>query len=102
MPRIKLENDLQFAIERYEKRARLIVYKGKVENVCRKDTFKNLMQFIQSGEEHLFKGRLQLHKNSTAIDIIVKGKSAGSINTDDFMNYLKHVKMVKSRSIKIH
>jgi hypothetical protein len=34
-----------------------------VEKVCHKERLKNLKDFVQFGENHLFKGSLQLHKH---------------------------------------
>ena len=86
MALVKLNDDMVFTIERTEKRVRLIVYKGGVENVCRMETFKNIERFILSDEDRIFKGRLQLHKNVAGIGIIVKGKLTGTINAKEFLN----------------
>jgi hypothetical protein len=90
----KLDDELSFAIERSEKRARLIVYKNGVENVCRKETFGNLNRFILLDEGHLFKGRLQLNKDNTGIGIEVKGKLMGTIKTEEFLSCLKEAKSI--------
>ena len=82
---IKLDNDHSFAVELSGKKARLIVYKGGVENVCRKESLKNIKEFIQSGGNHLFKGRLQLQKNTKGTGVIVKGEMIGMINDDDLL-----------------
>jgi len=89
MAAIKLNADFSFAIESDKKRARLIVYKGGVENVCRKESFKKLGQFIRSGEGRIFRGRLQLSKNQAGIAVEVMGKIEGMINVDDFINCLE-------------
>ncbi len=92
MALVKLNDDMVFTIERTEKRVRLIVYKGGVENVCRMETFKNIERFILSDEDRIFKGRLQLHKNVAGIGIIVKGKLTGTINAKEFLNCLEEIK----------
>ncbi|HEY4322735.1 MAG TPA: hypothetical protein VGN20_02085 [Mucilaginibacter sp.] len=89
---LKLNNEFSFAIERCEKRARLIVYKNGLEDVCRKETFGNLQRFILADQGHLFKGRLQLDKNEGNIKVEVKGELIGIINNDDFGDFLEDVK----------
>jgi hypothetical protein len=89
---VKLNEDMVFTVDRCEKRVRLIVYKGGVENVCRKETFKNIERFILSDEDGIFKGRLQLHKNIAGIGIKVKGKLIGTINAKEFLNCLEEIK----------
>jgi hypothetical protein len=86
---LKLNNGHSFAIENQLNKVRLVVYNNGVENVCRKSTFKNIMNFIQSGDNHLFKGRLQLYKDDAGISIQVKDKIVGEISTDDFINCLQ-------------
>ena len=89
---IKLDNEYSFTIENLDKQVRLVVYNKGVENVCRKSTLKNLVGFIQSGEDHLFKGRLQLKKTGDGIDVLVKNHLVGKINMDDFINCLEETK----------
>ncbi len=99
MTPVKLDNEFSFAIEQHEKRARLIVFKNGVENVCRRETFKNLERFTLSDSERIFKGRLQLYKNNGEIVIEVKGKIAGKMTTEDFRSYLEKVKNTSNKSI---
>jgi len=99
MTLLTLEHGFSFAIEQHEKQARLIVYKDGVENVCRRETFKNLERFIRSDSERIFKGRLQLYKNNGEIVIEVKGKIAGKMTTEDFRSYLEKVKNTSNESI---
>lgn len=89
---IKLDNEHSFAIENLDKQVRLVVYNNGVENVCRKSTIKNIATFIQSGENHLFKGRLQLNKRPGGISVVVKGAVVGEIPSNDFMNCLEDAK----------
>ena len=89
---LKLDNEHAFSIENLDKQVRLIVYNNGVENVCRKSTLKNLSTFIQSGENHLFKGRLQLNKVAGGIGVVVKDRLVGEIATDDFINCLEDAK----------
>ena len=92
MKPIPLNHNLQFAIENQGNKARLIVYKDGVENVCRKEAFRKLHNFVTSDEKTLFGGRLRLHKNMEGIAIEVKGKIEGVVKTDDFLKYLSEVK----------
>jgi hypothetical protein len=89
---IKLDNEHSFAIENLDKQVRLVVYNKGVENVCRKSTLKNIAGFIQSGEDHLFKGRLQLKKMAEGIGVVVKNSLVGEINKEDFINCLEEAK----------
>lgn len=86
---IKLKNGHTLSIENDTKKLRLIVYINGVENVCRKSTKKELSSFIQSNEDQLFKGRLQLIKDEVGISIWVKGKNEGEISAADLLNYLQ-------------
>jgi hypothetical protein len=92
MKAIPLNHNLQFTIENHGNKARLIVYKDGVENVCRKEAFGKLHSFITSNEKTLFGGRLRLHKNMEGIAIEIKGKIEGVIKSDDFLKYLSDVK----------
>ncbi|MDF2431079.1 MAG: hypothetical protein JWP44_710 [Mucilaginibacter sp.] len=86
-----LNDDLKIDVEHHKKQVHLIVFEAGVENVCRKESLKNLSRFIHSDEAHLFKERLQLHKSTAGIATIVKGKSVGNINTEEFINCLEKV-----------
>lgn len=86
---IKLDDRYDLAIEISGKNTRLVMYDNGVEKVCRKTTLKSLFEFIQSGENHLFKGRLQLFKNPDAIAIEVKGRVVGEITAETLLNYLE-------------
>ncbi|WP_295670514.1 hypothetical protein [uncultured Mucilaginibacter sp.] len=86
---IKLYDPYSLDIENNGKNLRLVVYDGGVEKVCRKTSIKPLFEFIQSGENHLFKGRLRLFKNPDAIIIEVKGDVVGEITADTLLNCLK-------------
>ncbi|MCR8557938.1 hypothetical protein KXD93_09810 [Mucilaginibacter sp. BJC16-A38] len=86
---LNLNSGYTFALENLEKKARLVVYNNGVENVCHKSTLKSLVQFIQSGDNHLFRGRLQFHKDEVGINIMVKGNIVGEISLPKFTNYLQ-------------
>ena len=84
-----LNNNHNFVIESYEKRFRLIVFKDGLELVCRKESSKNLAAFLSSSNGQIFKGRLQLIKENTIINIQVKGDVIGAISEMDFRNILQ-------------
>lgn len=86
MPSFQLNNNLNFTIEPYEKRLRLIVFKDGLELVCRKENSKNLVAFLSLNKGQIFKGRLQLIKENTTVKILVKGQVIGSISEMDFRN----------------
>lgn len=88
MNRIKLGDNHSFGIEFYGKKARLVVYTGSVENVCRRESLKKLQNFIQSNENHLFKGRLQLHKNTAGISVLLKGEKVGDLSNQAFLRII--------------
>ncbi len=88
MKKISLAGQRNLTIDFLGKKVRLAVSEQGVENVCRLETIKNLDKFAVSREEHLFKGRLQLHKDETGIKVIVKGEIVGIISEDLFKNVL--------------
>jgi len=81
---IKLGNNHTFSVEFYGKKIRLVVYEDDVEKVCRKSTIKSLKDFIQSDENHRFKGRLQLSKTGGKTVVLVKGISIGNFGDEDW------------------
>ncbi|HVW97966.1 MAG TPA: hypothetical protein VHA56_18490 [Mucilaginibacter sp.] len=83
-----LNGDYSFNIENHDGKLRLVVCYGGVENVCHKTTSKNIAKFLQQSEDHLFKGRLQLHKKNELIEIFVKGHKVGEIPSSYFKNNL--------------
>ena len=89
MTLLKLSEAFSFSIERNENRVRLIVYKRGVENVCRKENVGRLQQFLKSGEGHLFKGRMQLHKNALGVSVMVKGELVGVLNNEELIGMIR-------------
>lgn len=83
MTRIPIDDTYSLGIEPYDKRLRLIIFKGKEEYVCRKETFKNMKEFFQSDLKHIFKGRLQLQKKGTSLEVIVKKEVIGKVKAKD-------------------
>jgi len=88
MDPISLSTGHSFAIERYEKRLRLIVYKNGEEYVCRKESRKLFNDFLNANEAKAFKGRLQLSKHNNDITVEVKGEVIGMVSAADMKNYL--------------
>jgi hypothetical protein len=78
----KLTGDYLLKIEPEKEkpsRLRLIIKQRGQELVCRKEGLNRLLDFIQGADEHLFKGRLQLSKAGSAINIYMKDNLIGSI-----------------------
>ena len=88
---LKINNNVSFGIERDEKKVRLVVFDKEEELACRKETVTNLMRFIESGEAHIFKGRLQLYKKSELIEIQLQRKKLGSVSAGNFEKCLSHL-----------
>ena len=74
MQRIILNEKYTLSFEPLGNRVRLIILEVDVELVCRKETIKNLTNFLLKNEEKIFKGRLQLYKHQNIIEVILKGK----------------------------
>jgi hypothetical protein len=81
-----------FTIVPVQKRARLIIFRGDTELVCRKETFSNLVKFIRGPDATIFKGRLQLSKTDQYISIVVKGQIVGSITVNEFASIINTYK----------
>lgn len=86
---LALNREFSFAIEAGQKRARVIVYKHSVENVCRKENVGKLRQFLKSGKGRLFKDRLQFHKNALGICVMIKGQLAGIFNNGELIRMIR-------------
>ncbi|RZL20725.1 MAG: hypothetical protein EOO96_24720, partial [Pedobacter sp.] len=71
MQQIILNEKLTLVFEPADKKVRLIVLQADEELVCRKETIKNLQQFLSAQKAHLFKGRLQLSKNEDVIEVLL-------------------------------
>jgi hypothetical protein len=84
MDSIKLGDAYSLAVEAEAKRLRLIILDKDAELVCHKTTASELGRFLQQTDGHLFKGRLQLHKTSDHVAIIMKGEIIGSIPEFEF------------------
>jgi len=89
MDLLKLTDEYDMAIERHEKKARLVIYLNGVENVCRKGSIGQIERFFSSGDRQLFKGRLQLHKREGDLSIEVKGKSIAVVKNGKFLEFLR-------------
>lgn len=91
METIKLNNNLLLTFEPDNKKMRLVVTDGPAELACRKETPGNLRRFLASGQNSLFKGRLQLHKNAGDISVVIKGYVVGLIKTESFATTLNNL-----------
>jgi hypothetical protein len=92
MTSLPLRDNFSLGLERYENRVRLIVFKDKEEWVCRKEGFTALEKFTETTTDHIFRGRLQLHKDAGEIRVEVKGEVLGSIPLSQFKKRLTLVK----------
>jgi hypothetical protein len=86
MQQIILNEQLTLKFEPDHKKVRLVVLQADEELVCRKETIKNLQQFLAEEQAHVFKGRLQLSKNDDVVEVLVKQKSVGTISSITFKN----------------
>ena len=82
---LKINNKLDLGVEHLEKKLRIVILYKKEELACRQETLKNLHYFIQSEKAHIFKGRLQLFKQTDVIVIEIKGKRLGTISAKNFV-----------------
>lgn len=88
MKKFSLQKKVYFVIEPHKKRLRLVVYQNKEEWVCRKETIKNLQEFLQLKEGKIFKGRLQLYKIRNKIHVEVNGEVIGIISATAFQQLI--------------
>ncbi|MNK17137.1 hypothetical protein D3C87_353210 [compost metagenome] len=91
MKSIGLNNNLIFSIEPLVNSVRLIVSEVDHEIACRKETIKNLNSFLESDNEKIFKGRLQLSKLDQDIEVIINKIPIGKIPLYSFSQLLNKV-----------
>jgi len=72
-------------------RVRLIVKQLGKELVCRKESINPLLDFVYGGDDHLFKGRLQIQKTKNAISIYMNGNIIGTIEAKNFLEGLNRL-----------
>ena len=89
---VRINKELDFGMERDERKLRLIVLDNKIELACRKETFGNLQRFIDADDAHAFKGRLQLYKHHNNISVELKGEKLGTIAAGKFKNFVAELK----------
>lgn len=92
MDRLQLDNKLSFAVEPYKRKLRFIVYENKSEFVCRIEAIDEIKQFLQLNEARIFKGRLQLHKVNSNINVEAKGKKIGSVTVQQLQQLIDSCK----------
>ena len=88
METIKLNDNLLLTFEPHNKKLRLVITDGHTELACRKETPGNLLHFLASGQNSLFKGRLQLHKSTGDIAVVLKGSPVGTAPVSTFTKAL--------------
>jgi len=88
MKTIRLNRTFKLGFENGTGKTRLVVFKNGEELACRKETFKNLNKFTNSAQKKIFKGRLQLFKDSGNINIEVKGEVVGTVQKEVFQKNL--------------
>ena len=90
---IALNSGLELTIEKHShpKKARIIVKENGEELACRIETLKELKRVAEVGKGHFFKGRLQLDKTSSGVEVFVKDAFVGQVSADDFSNLLESV-----------
>ena len=88
MRQIILNKQLTLTFEPIGKKVRLIILEADQELVCRKETLKNLLNFLSTEEMNLFKGRLQLHKVNEIIEVVIKNQPCAIVSTIDFKKVL--------------
>lgn len=88
METIKLDHNLLLTFEPDNKKLRLVITDGHTELACRKETPGNLHRFFAGGQNSLFKGRLQLHKSTGDISVVLKGNPVGVAPASNFTRAL--------------
>lgn len=91
MQQLTLDKHFSLLFEPLGKRLKLIIGKADEEIACRKETIKNLENFLQSDESTIFKGRVQFHKINEEIEIILKTKPIAKILAADFKQVLNNL-----------
>lgn len=87
----KNETPFTLKMESHHSNVRIIILKDNVEMACRIEKAKTLTQFLQTTNERLFKGRLQLLSNQNSIFIFVKGDVVYEISKDAFSKMLSNI-----------
>lgn len=91
MQQLILSDKLILSFELLDRKVRLIISELDTELACRKETVKNLRQFLIADETKVFKGRLQLHKYNEVIEVILNNKPVAAISTKDFKNIVDNL-----------
>lgn len=79
---IALDNNQSLCIEKYDTRVRLVIVQNANEKACRKEHLNTIEHFLTNTDCTLFKGRLQLRKQSDYLFVLLKGESIGQISTE--------------------
>lgn len=89
---IILNEKYTLSFEQLGKKIRLTLSEGGKELACRKETLKNLDDFLLKDENTIFKGRLQLYKHKTIIEVIMKGKPIAILSSKKMENVLNKLR----------
>lgn len=90
MQRIILSEKYTLSFEPLGEKIRLILSEADIELVCRKETIKNLRNFILNDELKIFKGRLQLNKHKDIIEVIMKDKLIAIVSLSKLVHVLNN------------
>ncbi|MES2062768.1 MAG: hypothetical protein V4456_12660 [Bacteroidota bacterium] len=96
METIKLNDNLLLTFEPDNKKLRLVITDGITEMACRKETPGNLRHFLANEQNSLFKGRLQLHKSTGHIVVLLKGTPVGMAPISNFTRVLNTTRLVSA------
>lgn len=91
MQQIILNEKYTLSFEPVGKKIRLAILEADVELVCRKETIKNLRDFMVKDELKIFKGRLQLNKQKDIIEVVMKDKPIAIVSAINFEQVLNNL-----------
>ena len=91
MHQIILNEKYTLSFEQSGKKIRLIISAADEELVCRKETLKNLKNFLLKDQFRLFKGRLQLNKLNDIIEVIMKNKPIAIVSAGNFEHVINNL-----------
>lgn len=89
---IILNEKYTLSFQQLDKKIKLAISDGDKELVCRKETLKNLDDFLLKDENIIFKGRLQLYKHQTIIEVFMKGKPIAILSSKKMADVLNKLR----------
>ena len=95
--RIDYKIDKEYGLKFYacDQGIHTMVYKEGEPYVCRKTNCRQISQFLEKKEKHLFRGGLQFEWSSRGIKIIAKKTAIGTIPKSTFVEALGKIKAKK-------